>query len=78
MPISIPKYEREDRIAREQTDARKRKSATRREFSDAIRGGFEQKATERRERQEALGIPARAPLDGKPPAATEVERLGGG
>jgi hypothetical protein len=76
MPIDTPKYAREERLAQDRAEERRRRSAKRREFSDAIRGGFEQKAQERRERQEARGIPTRAPINGKSPAAQHVERLG--
>jgi hypothetical protein len=56
----------------------RRRTAKERKFGKAIGAGFRAQAQERRERQEALGIPARAPLDGKSPAATEVERIGQG
>jgi hypothetical protein len=74
MPIDTPKYAREERLAQERAEERRRRSTKRREFSDAILGGFAAKAQERRERQEALGIPAKAPINGKSPAATEFER----
>src|SRR5437016_4968960 len=70
MPIKVPATERG------YNTHEKRRTAKQREFGRSIAAGFGEKARERRERQEALGIPAKAPIDGKSPAATEVERLG--
>jgi hypothetical protein len=70
MPIKVPATER-GYNAHE-----KRRTARQREFGRSIAKGFTEKARERRERQEALGIPARAPIDGKSLAANEVERIG--
>jgi hypothetical protein len=70
-PIKVPANERGYQQPRE----RKRTAKTR-EFGQSIAEGFRTKEQDRRERQEALGIPARAPIDGKSPAATEVERIG--
>jgi hypothetical protein len=52
----------------------RRRTAKQREFGRCIAEGFRTKERERRERQEALGIPARAPINGKSPAQTEFER----
>jgi len=70
MPIKVPATERG------YNTHEKRRTAKQREFGRSIAKGFTEKARERRERQEALGIPVRAPIDGKSPAATQVERLG--
>jgi hypothetical protein len=68
MPIKVPATERG------YSTHEKRRTAQQREFGRSIAKGFTGKARERRERQEALGIPARAPINGKSPAATEFER----
>ena len=53
----------------------RRRTAKERDFGKAIAEGFRAQAQERRERQEARGIPTRAPINGKSPAATEFERM---
>jgi hypothetical protein len=75
VPINTPKFAREERVERERAEERRHRSTKRREFSDAILGCFAAKAQERRERQEALGIPTSTPVVGRT-AAEEVERLG--
>jgi hypothetical protein len=65
-PIKVPRNERPYEQPRE-----RRRTVKQREFGDSLREGFADKAAKRRERQEARGIPAKAPT----PATAEDAQL---
>jgi hypothetical protein len=70
MSIKVPRNER----AYPDSDQRRSSPASRR-FSKLLVGNLNARKAARDERQEALGIPTKAPVDGKSPSVRHLEEL---